>query len=170
VDLSKHKNIFGIQFPIFAVAKTFKNIWEEDNITKIETASGVYVLDNKNIQGDTLGQRRLRINNSKLYIPRAVVHTIPQLIRSDYKTFIDNNGEVFKYIKHTTVPLKYYSIEKVVKTLQGCVLHFKDIDNPILVSCGRAYAIKCVRFLITNIGYITYEYSDTIKGNNWRKI
>lgn len=170
VDLSKLRNIFDIQFPIFAVAKNYKNIWTEDNITKIETNSGVYVLDNKNIQGDTLGQRRLRIKNSKLFIPRAVVHNIGQLIRSDYKTFIDNNGEVFKYIKHTTVPLKYYKVKKVVKTDNGCVLHFIGVDNPILAPCARAYGTEYVGFLITSMGYILYEYSENAKGDTWRKI
>ena len=130
----------------------------------------MYVLDNKNIQGDTLGQRRLRINNSKLYIPRAVVHTIAQLIRSDYKTFIDNNGEVFKYFKHTTVPLKYCKVKKVVNRDEGCVLHFTDIDNPILVPCARAHGTDYVGFLITQMGYILYEYSETPKSDTWRKI
>lgn len=168
--LKKYKNIFDIQFPIFPVALNFERIWTEDNITKIETASGVYVLDNKNIQGDTLGKRRLRINNSKLYIPRGVVHSIGQLIRSKYKTYIDNTGEVFKYIKHTTVPLKYHKVDRIIETEHGCVLHFKDIHNPIILSCRNAHGIEYVGLLHTNIGYILYEYSETIKANTWRKI
>jgi len=169
-QLKKCKNIYDIQFPIFAVAKNYERIWEEDNITSIQTASGVYVLDNKNIQGNTLGQRRLRIKNSKLYIPRTVIHNIAQLIRSTYKTFIDNNGEVFTYIKHTAVPLKYYKVKKVVDKDDGCVLHFEGISNPVKVSCGRAYGIHSVGFLVTNIGYILYEYSEAPVGDTWRKI
>jgi len=169
--LKKTKTIFDIKFPIFPLTRNYKHIWTEDNITWIETESGVYVLDNKNIQGNTLGQRRLRIKNSKLYIPRAVVHNVAQLIRSEYKTFIDNNGIVFKYIKNTRVPLKYYKIKKVVRVEdKGCVLHFNDIDNPVLAPCAIAYGISYVGFLITNIGYILYEYSETNKPDSWRKI
>jgi hypothetical protein len=112
----------------------------------------------------------LRIKNSPLYIPRSVVHTIPQLIKSKYRTFIDNTGEIFKYVKIDTVPLKYYEVEKVVELDNGCVLIFKKLDNPILVSCRDAYGINYVGFLETKMGYIAYEYTEEIKGNTWRKI
>lgn len=165
------KYIWDIDFPIFAITNNYRNIWTEDNITKIETASGVYVLDNKNIQGNTLGQRRLRINNSPLYIPREVLHNVSQIIRSKYNLFIDNNGKVFNYIKQTRVPLKYFKIEKVVKKPDiGCVLHFEALDNPILISCIIAYGINYVGFLLTDMGYIVYEYTEEFKRDTWRKI
>jgi hypothetical protein len=169
-QFKKYKNIFDMQFPIFAISTNNKRIWTEDKITYVETASGVYVLDNKNIKGDTLGQRRLRIKNSKLYIPRAVVHSIPQLIKSKYKNYIDNNGNTFKYIKHTVVPLKYYKVDKIVETDKGCVLKFKNLNNPIILSCREAYGVNYVGFLLTQIGYITYEYSEVYKADTWRKI
>lgn len=169
-DLSIHKSIFDIDFPIFAITKNYRNIWEEEKVTYIETDSGVYVLDNKNIQGNTLGQRRLRIKNSKLYIPRIVVHSIPQLIKSEYKTFIDNNGILFKYFKSATAPLEYHKVDRVARTDKGCVLHFKSINNPILIPCRYAFGIEYVGFLVTKMGYILYEYSETFKGNTWRKI
>lgn len=169
--LKTHKNIFDIQFPIFAISNTHRDLWTEDNITNVRTDSGVYVLDNKNIQGDTLGQRRLRIKNSPLYIPRMVVHNISQLIKSNYRTFIDTKGELFTYTKQTTVPLKYFEVVKVVKQPNiGCILQFKNLDNPILVSCSIAYGIDYVGFLITNMGYIEYEYTEERKPNTWRKI
>lgn len=170
VDLSKHKSIFDVSFPIFALAKQYDRVWTEDNITKIQTPSGIYVLDNKNMKGDNLGQRRLRIKNSKLYIPRVIVQNIPQLINSTYKTYIDNAGEVFKYVKHKLVPLKYYKVRRVLKTEDGCVLYFKDLDNPIKVSCKSAYGIGYVGFLITKLGYIEYDYSEERKKDAWRKI
>ena len=162
--------VFDVQFPVFGISNNHRRIWTEDRITKIQTDSGVYVLDNKNIQGDTLGQRRLRINNSKLYIPREVVHTVAQLIRSQYKTFIDEYGNVFEYSKKTRVDLKYYKVKEVIKKDDGCVLHFLDINNPIMVSCISAYGIEYVGFLITSIGYIAYDYSERFKADTWRKI
>ena len=170
MDLSTVKNIWDVEFPIFGLAKNYKRTWTEDRISYIETDSGVYVLDNKNLEGDTLGQRRLRVKSAKLFIPRLVVHSIPQLIKCEQKNFIDNKGLIFKYIKHTRVPLKYYKVDKVVDTDQGCVLHFNGIHNPIILSCREAYGIGYVGFLHTQIGYILYEYSESIKGDTWRKI
>lgn len=166
----ERKSIFNINFPVFAVANSHKRLWSEDNILYIQTDSGVYVLDNKNIEGKTLGQRRLRITNSTLYNTRKVVHTIAQLTKSKYTTFVDNTGIPFKYFKHTVTPLKYFKVIKVRDTPKGCVLHFKNLDNPILVSCREAYGIKYVGFLITKVGYILYDYSDEFKADTWRKI
>lgn len=170
VDLLKTKYIFDVQFPIFGISNNYRNLWTEDNILKIETDSGVYTLDNKNIQGTTLGQRRLRINNSKLYMPRVVLHNIAQLLHSKYKVFIDNIGILFEYKKITRVPLEYYKVREVIQKDDGCVLHFNGIVNPIQVSSKIAYGINYVGFLITKIGYITYEYSEEFKKNTWRKI
>ena len=162
--------LYDIDFPVFGISNNYKNIWTEDNILKIETDSGVYVLDNKNIQGNTLGQRRLRINNSKLYTPRVVVHTVAQLIRSRHKVFIDNTGKLFEYTKVQRVALEYYKVKKVTQTDSGCILFFEKLDNPILVSCKSAYGINYVGFLITKLGYIPYEYNEEFKSNTWRKI
>jgi hypothetical protein len=98
------------------------------------------------------------------------LHSVVHLIKSKYKTFIDKNGVIFKYLKTTTVPLQYFKVDRITQVDEGCVLHFKEIDNPILVSCRRAYGINYVGFLITSIGYITYEYSEDDKGSTWRKI
>ena len=162
--------LHNIQFPIFAITNNYRNLWTEDNILKIETDSGVYVLDNKNIQGDTLGQRRLRINNSKLYIPRAVAHTIAQLIRSKHKIFIDNTGKLFEYTKVERVALEYYKVKKVKQQEDGCILFFEGLDNPIQVPTKIAYGINYVGFLITKLGYIPYEYNEEFKQDTWRKI
>ncbi len=162
--------LFDIEFPIFALTTYYRRIWEEDNITYIETDSGVYALDNKNIKGDTLGQRRLRIKSIKLYMPREVVHSISQLLKSDYICFIDNNGKVFKYSKTRTAPLEYHKVDRVARSAKGCVLHFKTINNPILVPCRIAFGIEYVGFIVTQLGYILYEYSEEHKQNTWRKI
>jgi len=122
------------------------------------------------MQGENLALRRLSINNSPLYIPRKAVISIPQLIKSKYKTFIDTTGKVFEYRKQERVNLKYHKVKKVNETIKGCALVFETIDNPILVSCFNAYGIEYVGFLETKIGYIPYEYSEEYKPDTWRKI
>lgn len=168
--LLKRKNILDIKFPCYGITSNHKGIWTETNVTYIKTSSGVYVLDNKNIEGNTLGQRRLRIKNSALYIPRTVIHTFVQTVKSKYKIFIDNTGDIFKYIKTIKVPLKYYKVQNLIELDIGCVVTFKEIDNPILVPCRDSQGINYVGFLVTEFGYLTYDYSEEIKPNTWRKI
>ena len=166
------KNISEIKFPIFGITDSYKRIWIEDNITYIETASGVSVLDNKNLEGDTLGQRRLRIKSQSKYIPRLSVHTVAQLINSKYRLFIDNEGIIFHYVKHKVVPLKYYKVKKRIKIEDGqyIVLTLDKILHSIKVPARQAYGINYVGILDTDVGYIEYEYSEEPKTDTWRKI
>ena len=164
------KSLLDIEFPIFTITPTYKRIWEEFNITYIETESGTYMLDNKNLDGDTLGERRLRMTTSLRYIPRKAYYNITQLIKSKNKTYIDNTGSVFTYRKTRTVPLKYYKVMDVVSMEEGCILSFKGINFKLRISCMDAYDIKYIGLLVTEMGYILYETSEIKKKDTYRKI
>ena len=163
-------HLYDLKFPVYAISKTYKRIWEDLNVTYIETESGTYVLDNKNIEGDSLGSRRLKINNSKLYIPRKVYYNITQLLHSKYTKFIDTNGTIFSWKKQTYVPLKYYYVKSIIKDDISCIIHIKGINFPQRVNCRLAHGIKYVGVLHTDNGYILYEYSEVEKQNTRRKI
>lgn len=160
----------SIEFPIYGITNDYRRIWEDMNVLYIETDSGVYTLDNKNVPGDTLGKRRLRINAGKKYIPKKVVYSISQMLHSAHNIFIDNTGSVFRYKKTMAVPLRYHVVDKIVKMEEGCVLLLKGIDYPIQMNCREAHSIKSVGLLHSSIGYILYEYSESVKNNSWRKI
>lgn len=164
-------SLFDINFPIFSVSKTYKRIWEEFNVTYIETVKGVYVLDNKNIPGDTIGERRLKINNSKLYNFKKSYYTISQMLHSKYNVFVDVYGTVFKYKKTKMVPLIYYKVENISKASDGeCVLSIPSINYYYKVTCRNAYGINYIGLLVTHNGYILYDLSEYKKNNSRRKI
>ena len=139
-------NLFDIHFPIYSITKTYRRIWSEMNVLYIETEYGIYVLDNKNIQGDTVGKRRLRIKNDiyALYKPRKVLYDITHLIKSKDYIFMDTNGLVFKY--KTKINFSY-------KT-----------------NCRNAYAIHYIGLLNSKYGYIPYELSEFYKEPTRRMI
>lgn len=165
-----HKNFSDINFPIFTITASYKRIWDEFNIKYIETESGIYVLDNKNLEGNTLGERRLKLKTGLRYIPRKAYYNITQLIKSNTKTYIDNTGCVFTYRKTRTVPLKYFRVMDVVSMVEGCILSFKNVNFKLRVSCREAYDIKYIGLLITDNGYILYETSEIKKKDTTRKI
>lgn len=167
---SKIRKLTDIYFPIYGITNDYIKTWTEYNVTFVKTHSGTYILDNKNMLGETLGVRRAKIAKNK-YIFRAVVFNVTQLIKSKYKTFMDTTGAIFKYKKDTFVPLKYYkvaSVEELGDT--GCVLKFRGINYPIKVNYRLAYSIQCIGILHTSLGYILYEYSDKLKADTRRKI
>jgi len=163
-------HLFDIKFPVYAIAKNNKRIWEEMNVLYVETDTGIYVLDNKNLSGSTVGERRLKIKNSQLYVPRKVYYNISQFLHSKYTEFLDTTGKYFKWKKSITVPLKYYKVSHVSKYNDDCIVHFKDVECPQKLNCRLAHSIKCIGLLHTEYGYIVYEYSDTYKKDTYRKI
>jgi hypothetical protein len=164
------KSLMDIEFPIFTITPSYKRIWDEFNITYIETESGTYILDNKNLEGNTLGERRLKIKTGLRYIPRKAYYNITQLIKSKTMTYIDNTGCVFTYRKTRNVPLRYYKVKDVVSTEEGCILSFKDINFKLRISCGEAYSFNYIGLLDTDMGYILYDTSDLKKRDTYRKI
>ena len=167
---TKYKTLADISFPLYGITSRYKRIWNEFNIQYIETRSGIYILDNKNLDGDTVGKRRLKIKSFDKYMPRMMVLTVAQLIHSKYKVFMDSTGAVFTYVKNKVVPLKYYKVQKITKMEEGCVVSLKGIDYPIKINCREAYAIHCIGLLHTDIGLILYEISEYPRTNTWRKV
>lgn len=166
-------NLFDIQFPIYSITRTYKRIWVEMNVTYIETESGIYLLDNKNVQGDSLGKRRLRIQNDmyKLYKPRKVLHNISQLVNSKEAIFIDTTGVVFKYKKTEMVPLKYHKVTSITEAEDGeCILEVPKLNYSYKTACRYAYGINFIGLLHTKYGYIPYEFCEERKIDTRRKI
>jgi hypothetical protein len=163
-------HLFEIIFPVFAITPGYRRVWEDMNILYIETNSGIYTLDNKNIRGDTVGSRRLKIKNSELYIPRKVYYNIGQMLHSKYRDFMDTSGRYFKWKKSISIPLRYHKVSNISNFKDECIIHLKDIFFPQKVNCRLASALKCVGVLHTQWGYVLYEFSDTLKKNTYRKI
>jgi len=162
-------NFSEITFPIYGIATKHRKIYTKNNILYIDTASGTYILDNRNISGNTLGERRVRISEG-LYRPRATVYGITQLVRSKYKYFIDNTGKVFKYTKEKFVPLKYYIIDQITEVSNGCVIHSSKAKFSILVNCREAYLFTYMGILHMGNGDLLYELTDIQKSDTRRKI
>ena len=163
-------NLFDIQFPVYTLPKVYEDIWEHWNVLYIRTIYGVYVLDNKNLDGDTVGKRRLQINNSDVYRPRHVYYNIPQFLHSKTNMFMDSLGRAFKYKKTESVPLIYHKIKSRYRLKSGeCELEI-DINFPVKVNCRLAHGIEYVAVLHTKYGYILYSFCEYKKKDTRRKI
>ena len=164
------KDFSDIVFPIFTITPEYKRIWDEFNVKYIETPSGIYILDNKNLKGKTLGERRLQMETGLRYTPRKAYYNITQLIKSKTKTYIDNTGCVITYKKTRMVPLKYFRVKDVVSTEEGCILLIKDVNFKVRTNCRMAYKTEYVGLLVLGTSYLLYEMSDVKKKDTRRKI
>lgn len=164
------KIISEIKFPIYGITKKYRRLWNENNVLFIETESGIYVIDNKNIPGKTLGTRRLRLKADKYRLKKIILNA-EQLLRSKYIHFIDSLGTLFEYKRTTMVPLKYHEVINSTIYENKIVLDLKGVSyRPVLRHKPDAYGIKYVGLLHTSMGLIPYEYSTTYKKDTRRKI
>lgn len=128
------------------------------------------VLDDRNVSGETLGQRRLR-TEFPLYPLTNSIFDIIGILKQTNPYFIDSKGRVFIYQKTQKASLKYKKIEKIERKVQASVLKvygertkFKIIRPP---EAGMMWAGI---LYILDSPWKVYEFSETQKSDTWRKI
>lgn len=164
--------MINFTFPIFKIREhlAYK---EEYNISYIKDTMGNWkILDNKNLTGDSLASRRLRILENKYNLSNAII-TFSQLLKHHKygDRYIDTNGLCFIYKKTTRVPLKYYKIrDAIYASGYGIVLTIIGVSIPIVIPAGcniEGY----IGLLEYNGGYLLYDMPrPNKKEDTWRKI
>lgn len=161
----------NIKFPVYSIGGHAR-LWLENNVLFLESDSGIiYKMDNKNLPFDTIGKRRLRISKKERYKFTGTYFTIAQLVKSNKKLFIDNEGNIINYKKNRRVPLIYRQIiKKKLVEGKGILLYAKGISSPFLVSSFVYRGETYLGLLNISDGYLIYELSEERKADSWRKI
>lgn len=122
-----------ISFPVYNLRHVTRT-YEENKVLYAETIYDTYIIDNKNLRGDTLGERRLRVQGEKLYRLGEVVENLQQFKQISKKSdnFIDSTGKVFKYKKSRYCTVRTYEVVAVhpnkVVSLRGTSIPYKVKD------------------------------------------
>lgn len=123
--------MLNINFPIYPI-RAYNNIIKEDGIIYIDTYYSTYVLDNKNLEGTTLAERRAKCN-SNLYPLNEKIADFKQLVLSKHKLFIDKYGDIVKYKKTRNVIVSCREVLEIKKTLSGAYLvYVEDCKNAFI--------------------------------------
>lgn len=122
------------------------------------------ILDNKNLSGDSLALRRIRISSNKYEINKAIL-TYSQLLKKHKSgdRYIDRTGMCFIYKKTTYVPLVY---RKIINVLYldgyGLAAYVEDLDSPVPLPAGTD--IEGYLGLLEYMGgFLLYELSNEYK-------
>ena len=70
------------------------------------------IVDDRNMEGSTLGKRRLQTAFRDLYPLRSQIVSFQGMLKQNVKTFIDSQGRPFIYEKTIRCILRYYKIRK----------------------------------------------------------
>ena len=97
----QYKNINKVRFPVYVLSS---GNWDRrDGLLFLDTQ----IVDDKNMDGDTLGIRRLQTPHKNLYPLKHQIDNFRGLVKSKDKHFIDTNGIPFIYEKTEFCKLKY---------------------------------------------------------------
>jgi hypothetical protein len=161
------------KFPLYAI-RTHESIDEEDGFIIIKSYKGRWVLDLVEKEGDYLS-RRLKILGMEDIRPYPIyplynrVDSYKQLIESNYKLFIDQAGQIFKFNKTRRYPLKNERIVRF-KELSATValIWLKESGGPFKVK--NWYNQLFARVLHVGMLREVWEIRNEPYTDTWRKI
>ena len=122
--LYTYRDIPNIKFPVYKLSS--------DNWHK---ANGIVYIDNvpvddRNIESESLGVRRLQTEVSPLYKLRKGTKSIVEML--NFKHFIDNSGRLITYEKTKYQYLKHFLITKVEPKDTASLIWLHNISQPFI--------------------------------------
>ena len=133
----------------------------------------IRVVDDANLDGETLGLRRLRLQDEKLFPIRTAIYFLADLIKLAKSTtwFIDNSGRVFQYEKNTRAKLQTKPIKQVLPGQGlGCVIELEGISSRFKSMQRPGEHQHFARVLKLGMGFIFYGFCDAVKPDSWRMV
>lgn len=136
----------------------------------------IRVVDDRNLEGSTLGKRRLVLMqqpNTKMFPIHASIYFLADLLKLAKATtwFIDSSGRVFQYKKAARAKLVTKKIKQILPAQGlGCVLEVEGIATRFkCLQRPREYQHYAV-LLLNGMGYTLYGLSETPRATSWRMV
>lgn len=154
-----------IRFPIYVV-----------HTEEVVTRDGILwcngqVVDDKNVAGASIGERRLQTPHKNLYDLKYKLDDFAAMTKHRGRFYIDSNGKFFIYEKSKTAKLEYHRINKVEKKDLATLLWIKTIPFPFEMPRPPAntHFYAGVLYINSQPSFL-YETCETFKKATWRKV
>ena len=160
-----YKNISLLEFPVFLLPSTN---WElADGLLFLDGQ----LLDDKNMSGTTLGQRRLQSPFTELLPLKHSINSHLGLIKNSGPAYIDLKGRPFLYEKTLFCKLIYHQIKKVERKEVLSLLWVRGIKFPFTIPRPPKENHLWVGVLyMKGFPWLLYEYSETRLKSTRRKV
>lgn len=165
-----------INYPIFPIRGN-RRVYIENGIDMVDTVVKTWQIDNKNLVGNTLAERRFGIEREDRYPLTVTIFNISQLL--NYKKsnkFIDSLGHIFKYKKTRYEKLTYHKVIGKTDIGEGVyAVYVEEYASPFYVSYALFnkvfdYDTVYIGLLGYHGGQIVYELTTEKKENTRRKV
>ena len=160
-----YSSIQAIEFPVYLLPH---EDWSfSDGLMFMEGL----VVDDRNMDGATIGVRRLQTTYPNLWPLKRHVDTLQGVLKQSTKCFIDTKGRPFIYEKTTKCTLAYLRIKKQELRDDYCMLWLEGVSTPFSVPRPPETGMFFAGVLyFGGLPWVLYEYSETRKKKTWRKV
>ena len=160
-----YKTLDRINFPVFILPSSNWDL--TDGLLYLEGE----LVDDRNMPGKTLGQRRLQTPHKGLLPLRRSINSLVGIIKQHKYDFIDSKGFPFIYQKTLMLQLKYRKIRKIERKTVASVLWLEDWKAGFTIPRPPAPEMLWAGvLLIRGYPWVIYEYSETKKKDTNRKV
>lgn len=155
-------SITNIVFPIYKLRSYIKIERTPLDIVEVTSIKGKYILDDLNIDAPFPERRMLlksKYPNEKIYKLKEQVSYLRQLVKyRSGTTFIDYNGDIFKYKKSSKLfQVKSHKIERVREHGNWTIFEVAGIETPFMLGEQLNYKAKYASIMHTSWGPILYD-------------
>lgn len=143
-----------INYPVFMLKS---GDWElHDGLLFI----GEQIVDDRNMEGASLGIRRMQTPHKNLYPLKKMVSSYNGILKQKSKYFIDSAGQPFSYEKTIYAQLKYLRIKRVEQKEVATLIWFREHNAPFTVPRPPEDGYIWAGVLhLHGLPWVLYEYS-----------
>jgi hypothetical protein len=155
-------SISNIVFPVYKLRSYIKLEQSPLDIVEVTTIKGKYILDDKGINAP-FAERRLLLKskypNEKIYKLNERVSYLRQLVKyRSGTTFIDYNGDIFRYKKSSTLfEVRSHKIERTKEYGNWTIFEVVGIETPFMLGEPLKYNAKYASIMHTSWGPFLYD-------------
>jgi len=155
----------SIQFPIFVIHSD--NVEELDGILWLDDQ----VLDDKNMEGDSLGMRRIQSPMKSIYPLRYMIEDEISYLKHRGTTFIDSSGKIIIKEKKRNARLLYHKIRKIELKDVAAVIWLEGIPFSFIEKRPPPAEYTWAGVLhLSGFPWKVWEYCEEKKKDTWRKV
>tara|TARA_Y100001972_G_scaffold101553_1_gene126519 strand:- start:14 stop:502 length:489 start_codon:yes stop_codon:yes gene_type:complete len=159
------EDLHKIVFPIYVLHTD--EVEEQDGLLFCDTQ----IVDDKNVKGNTIGQRRLKSPHKSLYPLKFMLTDFRSMIMHRGENYVDTEGKYFRYQKTRTGIIKSYEIENIEQKELATMIKLKNVRHRFETKTPPDTKFKFAQVLmIDNRPSVLWSVSIQKEKNTWRKI
>ena len=158
-------DLHKIVFPIYVLHTD--EVVEQDGLLFCDTQ----IVDDKNVKGDTIGQRRLRSPHKNLYKLKYMLDDFRSMIQHRGQDYVDTYGRYFRYEKTDVATVTSREILDIRQKGQASLVWCRDIPFPFEVKRPPKDTVNFAQILMyKGRPSVLWSFSKEKQKDTWRKV